>query len=109
MPSFERMAKVLTEPNLDLRANERLVALVLLSFADRKTMRCWPSIDTIAARAKIKRQTACQAIKKLEELRLILVTKVSTGAGRYPRNEYSLTPIIPNARPVPARFRKGQD
>ena len=103
-PSFAMMSKVLTAPDLDLKASERLVALILLQHADAKTMRCWPSIDTIAARAKMKRQTVCNAIKTLRKLGLVQVTKERSG-GKFLRNRYDLTAVMFKASPVPERFK----
>ena len=85
--------KALTRPELDLKANERLVALVILSFVDMQTLTCYPSIDEIRRRARVCRNTTSRAIKKLQVLGLMNVAKRRTAGGKFARNEYDLTPL----------------
>ena len=80
--------KALTRSDLPLRANERAVALVILMYADMKTLTCYPSIDEISRCACVSRNTVCRTIKKLEKLRLVKVNKRKQASGRFDRNEY---------------------
>ncbi len=85
--------KALTRPELDLRTNERLVALVILSFVDLQTLTAYPSLDEIRRRAKVSRNTASRAIKKLQKLGLMNVAKKRSAVGKFARNEYDFNPL----------------
>ena len=85
--------KALTRPELDLRANERLVALVILSFAGKQTLTCYPSIDEISRRANVSRNTVCRTIKKLRDLGLIKVTKRKQAGGKFERSLYDFNSL----------------
>ena len=85
--------KVLTRPDLPLRANERAVALVIFSYADMTTLTCYPSIDEICRRASVGRSTVCGATKKLRELGLMNVTKRQRAGGKFAGNEYDFNPL----------------
>ena len=91
-PPFARLSKVLTEPDLPLRANERLVALVMFQHVNLTTMQCWPSVDTIARRAKVGRHTVARTIKVLLEIGLIEVTKKRVN-GKFDHNVYDFSAI----------------
>ncbi len=91
-PPFAKLSKVLTEPDLPLRANERLVALVTFQYANLKTMQCWPSIETIARRANVSRHTVIRAVKKLQHLGLVTVTKTRE-KGKFDRSVYDFSPL----------------
>lgn len=49
-------------------AYARDVYLTLAIMANRSTLECWPSQDTIASRIGCSRSSVCRAIKKLEEI-----------------------------------------
>jgi len=85
--------KALTRPELDLKTNERLVALVILSFADMQTLTSYPSINEIRRRAKVNRNTVSRAIKNLRKLGLMNVTKRRNAGGKFARNEYDFNPL----------------
>lgn len=89
---FARLSKVLTEPDLPLRANERLVALVMFQYVNMTTMQCWPSIDTICRRAKVGRNTVFETIKALKEIGLITVEK-KRKKGKFDRNIYDFSNV----------------
>lgn len=91
-PPFARLSKVLTEPDLPLKANERLVALVMFQHISLKTMKCWPSMDTITRRAKVSRHTVIRTIRVLQEVGLLKVKKRRVN-GRFERNEYDFSAI----------------
>ena len=67
---------------------ELLVMLALADFADDRG-RCWPSIATIAKRARMTARSAQRILRKLESEGAV---KISTGTGRAGCNEYVLTP-----------------
>ena len=89
---FAKLSKVLTEPELPLKANERLVALVIFQHVNLTTMQCWPSLDNIARRAKVGRHTVCRTIKKLQTLGLMEVTK-KRAKGKFDRNIYDFSNV----------------
>ena len=68
---WPELMKILTYPDLPLRANQKLVALVILQYVDIETLKCYPSIDEISRRAGVSRNTACKAIGRLVELQLL--------------------------------------
>ena len=75
---------------------ELLVMLALADFADDRG-RCWPSIATIAKRARMTARSAQRILRKLESEGAV---KISTGTGRAGCNEYVLTPdarVTPDA------------
>ena len=85
---WPKFMKALTRTDLPLKANERAVALIILSYADMKTLTCFPSIDEIRRHAHVSRNTVCRTIKKLVKLRLVTVNKRKQASGRFDRNEY---------------------
>ena len=89
---FAKLTKVFTEPDLPLKANERLVALVMFQHVNLTTMQCWPSIDTICRRAKVGRNTVCRTIKELQTIGLMKATKKRT-KGKFDRNVYDFSNI----------------
>ena len=91
--SYAKLSKLLTEPGLDLRANERLVALVIFQHVDLDTMICWPSIGTIGRRARVSRNTVCRTIKKLKALAILTVSK-ERDAGKFFRSVYDFSPLL---------------
>ena len=91
--SWPKLAKVLTDPQWPLRANERAVALVIFMYADMKTLTCYPSIDEICRRASVGRNTATRAIKELQKLGLMTVTKRHRAGGKFAGNEYDFNAL----------------
>lgn len=67
---------------------ELLVMLALADFADDRG-RCWPSIATIAKRARMTARSAQRILRKLEAEKVVTI---STGTGRAGCNEYVITP-----------------
>ena len=90
---WPELMKILTHPDLPLKPNQRLVALVILSHIDLKTMTCYPSQDLIRRRARVSRNTVSETIKRLEELKLIAVSKQRQTEGRFDRNLYDFNPL----------------
>jgi hypothetical protein len=97
---FARLSKVLTEPELPLKANQRLVALVMFQHVDLETMQCFPSVDTIARRAKVSRHTVIDTIKVLQNLGLVKVSKKRT-KGKFDRNVYDFSEVKYRTNRVP--------
>ena len=81
-----------TEPDLPLKANERAVALVIFQHVNMTTMQCWPSVDTIARRAKVGKHTVTRTIKALQKLGLMRLTKKRV-QGKFDRNVYDFSAI----------------
>ena len=90
---WPKYMKALTRHDLPLRANERAVALVIFMYADMKTLTCFPSIAEISRRARVSPRTVFQAIKKLEELGFVKVTKRHRTGGKYACNHYDFNPL----------------
>jgi DNA-binding MarR family transcriptional regulator len=84
---------------------ELLVLLALADFADDRG-RCWPSIATIARRARMTARSAQRILRKLEADGAV---EISTGAARSGCNQYKITPdtvsprhsVTPDARVIP--------
>jgi len=91
-PPFAKLIKVLTEPDLSLKANERLVALVMFQHVRMTDMRCWPSIHTICRRAKVGRNTVFRTIKTLEKIGLMTVEK-KRKKGKFDSNVYDFSNV----------------
>ncbi len=90
--SYARLSKLLTEPELPLKASERAVALVIFQHVNLTTMQCWPSIDTITRRAKVSRHTVTRTVKLLQECGLMEVSK-KRAKGRFASNVYDFSKI----------------
>jgi len=67
---------------------ELLVMLALADFADDRG-RCWPSIATIARRARMTPRSAQRILRKLEANGSV---QISTGSARSGCNQYTITP-----------------
>ena len=89
---FAKLSKVLTEPDLPLKANERVVALVMFQHVRMTDMKCWPSIDTICRRAKVGRNTVFETIKALKKIGLLTVEK-KRAKGKFERNIYDFSNV----------------
>ena len=98
--SWPQLSKVLTEPDLPLTANERLVALVILQHCSMTEMCCYPSIETIRRRARVSKNTVHRAIKNLKSLGLLTVEKHRTD-GKFERNIYNFSALKTSCHRVP--------
>jgi hypothetical protein len=80
--------------DMDIAANEKLVYMVLRSYANGQNGIVFPSYATIAKKASISRTTAIKCVKSLEEAGLLVKEtrlKVSTnGKASQTSNEYTL-------------------
>lgn len=56
---------------LKMSANEFCIYIVLLTYEDRKTHTCYPSLSTLAKAAGVTKKTAMKCVHLLEEKRLI--------------------------------------
>ena len=99
-PSFAELSKVLTHKELPLKANERLVAVVIFQHVRMTDMKCWPSIEEIRRRAKVGRNTVSRTIKLLKELGLMTVEKERSN-GKFKRNVYDFSNIKNHSNRVP--------
>ena len=82
---------------LKLSANEFRIYIVLLTYEDRKTHTCYPSLSTLAKAAGITRKTAMKCVHLLEEKRLLEIrhTKMFAKDGSVLNGnlEYHINPI----------------
>ena len=58
---------------LKLSANEFRIYIVLLTYEDRKTHTCYPSLSTLSKAARVSRKTVMKCVHQLEEKRLISI------------------------------------
>ena len=52
---------------LKLSANEFRIYIVLLTYEDRKTHTCYPSLSTLEKAARVSRKTVMKCVHQLEE------------------------------------------
>ena len=82
---------------LKLSANEFRIYIVLLTYEDRKTHTCYPSLSTLAKAAGVTKKTVMKCVHLLEEKRLIEIkhTKMYTKDGSVLNGnlEYHINPI----------------
>ena len=82
---------------LKLSANEFRIYIVLLTYEDRKTHTCYPSLSTLAKAAGVSRKTVMKCVHQLEEKRLIDIkhTKMYAKDGSVLNGnlEYHINPI----------------
>ena len=98
--SFARLSKFLTDPNLPLTSSQRLIALIIFQHVNIRTLRCFPSVNTICRRGKVSKNTVANAIKILCKLGLMAVNK-KRDSGQYARNEYDFSPLARKLDQVP--------
>lgn len=67
----------------DLPALERMTALVIASYINDTNMEAWPSVDTIAARGGMSRNSALRSIKALHEKGWLSVTRRFSKSTKY--------------------------
>lgn len=70
----------------DLSASDTLVLIALADYASDDTRQCWPSVSTIARRARLTRRAVQKRLRSLEARGLI---EVSQGGHQYGRNSAS--------------------
>ena len=82
---------------LDLSANEFRIYVVLLTYEDRRTHTCYPSLSTLAKAARVSKKTAMKCVHMLEEKRLLEIrhTKMFAKDGSVLNGnlEYHINPI----------------
>ena len=82
---------------LKLSANEFRIYIVLLTYEDRKTHTCYPSLSTLAKSAGVSRKTAMKCVHLLEEKRLITIRHMKMfakdGSVLNGNLEYHINPI----------------
>lgn len=62
----------------DLRGSEKLVLLAIADYADKSGF-CWPSIDTIADKAGLKRRQTQTIVASLEKAGYLKIDRPKTG------------------------------
>lgn len=89
----------------DLTQSETLVLLALADHAD-ESGECWPSVDRVAEKARIKRRAAQRVIGKLEDSGLIEVDRSRNGRGQTSRYTLHVEhPIEKGVRETPKEKR----
>ena len=82
---------------LDLSSNEFRIYAVLLTYEDRRTHTCYPSLSTLAKAAQVTKKTAMKCVHLLEEKRLLEIrhTKMFAKDGSVLNGnlEYHINPI----------------
>ena len=68
----------------DLTLHELAVYMVLLRFRDHKTGECFPSLSTIADRARVSRETVKRTIPQLEKKGMVKVSRKKQGTKNLP-------------------------
>jgi DNA-binding transcriptional MocR family regulator len=74
----------------EVKGTECLVLLALADFASDDTRECWPSIATLARRARCDRRTAQRALSALEKRGLIVRAIGGHQYGRHTASRYRL-------------------
>ncbi len=69
------------------------VYTVLARFADNKSRQCFPSLNTIANRAGVRRRHAQRILRRLEDVGLIGCERARFIYGRTASNIYTLLPL----------------
>jgi hypothetical protein len=82
----------------ELSASARLVACVLVSFVNDKTLACFPKLSTIAAAAQLNERTVRNAINELINCKLVKKNSHATGFMRN-RNTYELLGVDSKVTP----------
>lgn len=87
---FARVTRAVLNDEVHLdKPVEKLVYTILCMYADNKTTKSHPSVSTIAAKCRCSENSVRQALKRLEELELIGVTRRRRGP-KNDTNEYEL-------------------
>lgn len=74
----------------DLSAADTLVLIALADFASDDTRQCWPSVATIARRARLTRRGVQKRLRALEARGLIAVARGGHQYGRNTSSQYVL-------------------
>lgn len=76
----------------DLPALERMTALVIASYINETNREAWPSVDTIAARGGMSRNSALRTIRALNEKGWLSITR------RFSKStKYQITHVLPSS------------
>lgn len=87
---FTRVTKsVLNDDTYLNKSAQKLVYALLCMYADNNSMKSHPSIKTLATKACCSENTVRDALKKLEELGLVKITRRRRGISHL-SNEYTL-------------------
>lgn len=72
LSAAERWEWAYTDPGVE-NAGDRAVLMALAAMADSHTLRCWPSVSTIAAASQLSRRRVQYALKRLAAKGIIAV------------------------------------
>jgi hypothetical protein len=89
----------------DVKGTEALVLVALADYASDDTRECWPSIGTLARRARCDRRTAQRCLKSLEQRGLIVRAIGGHFYGKNTSSRYRLKfdyhgAIVPDVEPL---------
>ena len=74
--------------NAPVRGGRLLILLALADFANDNGI-CWPSVETLGKKARLKRRQTQDILKKLRDTRLVVFDK---GTGPHGVNTYKVNP-----------------
>ncbi|SER88682.1 helix-turn-helix domain-containing protein [Psychrobacillus sp. OK032] len=87
---FTRVTKSVINDEVHLdKASQKLVYAILCMYADNTSMKSHPSVQTLAKKACCSENTVRAALKRLEELELVKITRRRRGISHL-SNEYTL-------------------
>jgi len=92
---FSRVTKSVLNDEVHLdKGSQKLVYAILCMYADNNSMKSHPSVQTLAKKACCSENTVRAALKRLEELELVKITRRRRGISHL-SNEYTL--LVPPA------------
>jgi len=87
---FSRVTKSVLNDEVYLdKASQKLVYAILCMYADNTSMKSHPSVQTLAKKSCCSENTVRAALKRLEELELVKITRRRRGISHL-SNEYTL-------------------
>lgn len=87
---FARVTRAVLDDEVHLdKPIQKLVYSILCMYADNRTTKSHPSVGTIAAKCRCSENSVRSALKRLEELGLIGITRRKSGP-KNDTNEYEL-------------------
>ncbi len=96
---FVLVEKAIVQDTEHLNIYDKMVYIVLCSFADNETQQCFPSVPKIAEYCGCSPSTVKRSLKRLEKLGLIHIEQRQDENGRSTTNVYTILEL-------PAIFRK---
>jgi biotin operon repressor len=87
MRIFERDRLIWDSP---LEAREKFVLLAMALYLNTKTGTCWPGLKRLSDQTGLSEKSIRRAIKTLESIGAIEMTKRASDTGRWVSNEYRI-------------------